>query len=88
MRDDELAFQLGFHPVHGFELGAHHEASSPVKDYGKIQVHSIEFECVVVVGSIKCFDFGKEAAIRRGVARVNLLFSVHVSVLKEISQSE
>jgi hypothetical protein len=59
-----------------------------VEDYGKIQVRSIEFECVVVVGFIKYCDVGKEAAIRSGVARVNLLFSVHVSVLKEISQSE
>ncbi len=42
-----------------------HEASSPVKDYGKIQVRSIEFECVVVVGFIKYFDFAKEATIRR-----------------------
>jgi hypothetical protein len=64
------------------------EASSPVQDYGKIQVRSTEFECVVVVGLIKYCDLGEEAAIRRGVARVNLLFSVPVSVLKEISQSE
>ncbi len=42
----------------------------------------------MVVGFIKYYDVGKEAAIRSGVARVNLLFSVHVSVLKEISQSK
>ncbi len=65
-----------------------HEASSPAEECGKIQVRFIEFDCVVVVGFIKYCDFGKEAAIRRVVARVNLLFSVHVSVVKEISQSE
>lgn len=42
----------------------------------------------MVVGFIKYCDFGIEAAIRRGVTRVNLLFSLHVSVLNEISQSE
>jgi hypothetical protein len=45
-----------------------------MEDNGKIQVRSTEFECVVVVGFIKYRDFGKEAAIRGGVARVNLLF--------------
>ncbi len=42
----------------------------------------------MVVGFIKYCGFGKEPAIRSGVVRVNLLFSVHVSVSKEISQSE